>query len=84
MNLSRNDVSLDIQTPHSQSREKETPTHTTGDEFTMVSLSTIFPSHNTIREMRIQRRTRENGVSTIKVLDTTSMNDTPRSPSCPS
>lgn len=82
-NLSRNDESLDLQTPHNQSREKETPTHTTRDQVNMATLRTIYPSHNTRREMRRRRRTRENGVSTIKVLGKTPTNAAPRSPSWP-
>jgi hypothetical protein len=50
-NLSRNDESLDLQTPHSQRREKETPTHTTRDQDDMASLMKTIPSHNTGREM---------------------------------
>jgi hypothetical protein len=83
-NLSRNDESLDLQTPHSRSREKAAPTHTTRDQVEMVTLRTTSPSCNTRREMRRRRRTWENGVSTIKVLGTTPKNVTPNSPSWPS
>jgi hypothetical protein len=83
-NLSRNSESLDLKTPHSRSREKATPTHTSGDQVMMVSLRTIHPSCNTRRAMRRRRRTRENGVSTIKSPGTTPMNAAPSSPSWPS
>jgi len=81
--LKQNNESLDLQTPHSRSREKATPTHTAGDQVEMVALRTIRPSHNTRRATR-RRRTRENGVSTIKFLGTTPTNVAPSSPSWPS
>jgi hypothetical protein len=82
-NLSRKGESLDLQTPHSRSREKAAPTHTTRDQVEMVSLRTTSPSHNTRRAMRRRRRTRENGVSTIKSLGTTPKNVAPSSHSWP-
>jgi hypothetical protein len=72
--LSRRDKSLDLQTPHSRSREKAAPTHTARDREKMASLKTTNPSRITRREMRRQRRTRGNGVSTIKSLVTTLKN----------
>jgi hypothetical protein len=51
-NLSRKGESLDLQTPHSRSREKAAPTHTTRDQVEMISLRTTSPSRNTRREMR--------------------------------
>jgi hypothetical protein len=79
--LSINDGSLDLQTPHIRSRAKETPTHIARDQVAMASLGTICPSRNTRRSTRRRRRTRENGVSTIKVLGTTPTNVAPISPS---
>jgi hypothetical protein len=78
-NLSRKGESLDLQTPHSRSREKASPTHTKRDQVEMATLRTTSPSHNTRREMRRQRRTQENGVSTIKSLGTTPKNVAPSS-----
>jgi hypothetical protein len=79
INLSRRGESLDLQTPHSRSREKAAPTHTARDREKMATLRTTSPSHNTRREMRRRRRTRENGVSTIKSLGTTLKNVAPSS-----
>jgi hypothetical protein len=56
INLSRRGESLDLQTPHSQSREKAAPTHKTRDRENMVSLRTTSPSHNPRRVMRSQRK----------------------------
>jgi hypothetical protein len=84
INLSRNDECLDLQTPHSQNREKATPTHKVRDQVEMVALRKIRPSHNTSRAMRRRRKTWENGVSTIKVFGTTPTNVAPSSPSWPS
>jgi hypothetical protein len=78
--LSKNDESLDLQTPHRRSREKATPTHTTRDQVKMATLRTTSPSRDTRREMRRRRRKHENGVSTIKVLGTTPKNAAPSSP----
>jgi hypothetical protein len=52
INLSRKGESLDMQTPHSQSKEKASPTHTTRDQVDMVTLRTTSPSLNTRRAMR--------------------------------
>jgi hypothetical protein len=73
-NLSRRGESLDLQTPHSRSREKVAPTHKTRDRENMATLRTTSPSHNTRRVMRSRRRTWENGVNTIKSLGTTLKN----------
>jgi hypothetical protein len=43
-NLSRRGESLDLQTPHSRSREKVAPTHKTRDRENMVTLRTTSPS----------------------------------------
>jgi hypothetical protein len=79
INLCRKGESLYLQTPHSQSRSKAAPTHTTRDQVKMVSLRKIGPSHNKIREMRRQRRTNENGASTLKSLGTKLKNVAPSS-----
>jgi hypothetical protein len=55
-----------MKTPHSRSKEKVAPTHKTRDRENMATLRKTCPSCNTRRAMRIRRRTRENGVSTIK------------------
>jgi hypothetical protein len=78
-NLSRRGESLDLQTPHSRSREKATPTHIARDREKMATLRTTSPSHNTRREIRRRRRTQENGVNTIKALGTTLKNVAPSS-----
>jgi hypothetical protein len=78
-NLSRRGKSLDMKNPHSRRKEKADPTHKTRDRENMATLRTTSPSHNTRRVMRSQRRTRENGVNTIKSLGTTPKNVTPRS-----
>jgi hypothetical protein len=65
---------LDLQTPHNQRREKEAPNHTTRDKENMATLRTTSPRCNTRRVMRSRRRTRENGVNTIKSLGTPSNN----------
>jgi hypothetical protein len=57
INLSRNEESLDLQTPHNRSREKVTRTHTEKDQDEMAALKTIHPRCNTRREMKRQRRT---------------------------
>jgi hypothetical protein len=57
INLRRKVESLDLQTPHSRSREKEAPTHTKRDQFEMAALRKTNPSRNTRREMRRRRRT---------------------------
>jgi hypothetical protein len=57
INLSRRGESLDLQTPHSRSREKVAPTHKTRDRENMATLRTTSPSHNPRRVMRSQRRT---------------------------
>jgi hypothetical protein len=82
-NLSRNDESLDLQTPHSRSREKVAPIHKARDQVEMATLRTTSPSCDTRRAMRRRRRTRENGVSTIEVVGTTPKNVAPRSPLWP-
>jgi hypothetical protein len=82
INLSRNDESLDMQTPHRRIREKASLTHTR-DQFDMVALRTTSLSHNKRREIRRRRRRWENGVSTIKFLGTTLKNVTPSTPSWP-
>jgi hypothetical protein len=84
INLSRNNESFDIQTPHNRSTTKETPNHTTRDQVEMASLRTIYPRRNTRRETRRQTRTRGNGVSTVKFLGTKPVNVTLRSPLWPS
>jgi hypothetical protein len=81
-NLRRNDESLDLKTPHNRSKEKALPTHTARDQVEMVTLRKTSPSNNIRREMRRQRRTRENGVSTIKFLGTTPKNVAPSNPLC--
>jgi hypothetical protein len=83
INLSKRGKSLDLQTPHSRSREKEAPTHTKRDREKMVSLRKTILRHNTRRVMRSQRWTWENGVNTIKSLGTTSKNVAPSSDSWP-
>jgi len=70
-----------MQTPHSRSKAKVAPTHTTREQVEMVSLMTTSLRQNTIREMRRQSRTQENVVSTMKVLSTTLKNVSPRNPS---
>jgi hypothetical protein len=77
--LSRRGERFDLKTPHSRSREKETPIHTVRDRDEMASLRTTITSHNKISEMRRQLRTRENGVSTIKSLGTKLNNYAPSS-----
>jgi hypothetical protein len=77
INLSKRGESLDLKTPHSGSREKATPTHTTRDEENMATLRTTSLIRNTRGVMR--RGHRKNGVNTIKSLDTTSKNVTPSS-----
>ena len=76
INLSRRDVSLDLQTPHIQSREKATTTHTTRDRENMATLRKTISSHNTRWVMRSKKGTRESGVNTIKSLGTTPNNVT--------
>jgi hypothetical protein len=78
-NLSRRGESLDLQTPHSQSREKVAPTHKTRDREKMATLRTTSPSCNTRRVMRRSKKDTENGVNTIKSLGTTPKNVTPSS-----
>jgi hypothetical protein len=51
-NLSRNSESLDMQTPHSRSREKDAPTHTARYQLEMATLGTTIPSRSTRRTMR--------------------------------
>jgi hypothetical protein len=80
-NLSRRGKSLDLQTPHSRSRAKVAPTHTTRNREKMATLRKTSPSHNTRRVMRSRRRTHENGVNTIKSLGTRPKNAAPSSPS---
>jgi hypothetical protein len=74
---SRRGEILDLQTPHSRSREKAALTHTIRDIENMATLKTTSPSLNTIMEMR--RRRMENGVNTIKSLGTTPKNVAPSS-----
>ena len=83
ISLRRNGESLDLQTPHSQRREKVSPTHIESHQVDMSMLKKTSPSRNTRISMRRQRRTRENGVSTIKVLGTTPNNASPSSPTRP-
>jgi hypothetical protein len=71
--LGRRGASLDLQTPHSRSREKETPIRMERDRENMDTLGTTSPSHNRRRVMKI-RRTQENGVNIIKYLCTTLKN----------
>jgi hypothetical protein len=78
-NLSGRGESLDLQNPHSRRREKVALTHTKRDRSKMATLRTTSPSRNKIREMRRQRRTRENGVNTIEALGTTLKNVSPSS-----
>jgi hypothetical protein len=78
-NLSRRSESLDLQTPHIQSRAKAAPTHKKMDRTKMATLRKTSPSCNTRRVMRIQRRTQESGANTIKSLGTTPKNVSPRS-----
>jgi hypothetical protein len=82
INLSRKGEILDLQTPHSRSREKVAPTHTRRAQIEMVTLRTTSPSCDTISAMR-RRRTWESGVSAIKSLGTTPKNASPSSPSWP-
>jgi hypothetical protein len=56
INLRRRGESLDLQTPHSRSREKAAPTHKTRDRENMATLRTTSPSHNTRRVMRISKK----------------------------
>jgi hypothetical protein len=77
INLSIRGESLDLQIPHNRRREKEPPTHTTRYKSKMATLRTTIPSCNRRRAMRRRRRTRENGVNTIKSLGTTLKNSTP-------
>jgi hypothetical protein len=72
--LGRRGASLDLQTPHSRSREKETPIRMERDRENMDTLGTTSPSHNRRRVMKIRRRTQENGVNIIKYLGTTLKN----------
>jgi hypothetical protein len=77
-NLGRRGASLDLQTPHSRSRERETPIYMERDRENMDTLGTTSPSHNRRRVMKIRRRTQENGVNIIKYLGTTLKNVSPR------
>jgi hypothetical protein len=78
-NLSRRGKSLDLETPHSRSREKEAPTQKIRERENMATLKKTSPSENTRKVMRNRIRTRENGVNTIKSLGTTLKNVTPSS-----
>jgi hypothetical protein len=73
-NLGRRGASLDLQTPHSRSRENETPIRMERDRENIDTLGTTSPSHNRRRVMKIRRRTQENGVNIIKYLGTTLKN----------
>jgi hypothetical protein len=76
-NLRRRGEILDIQSPHSLSREMETPTHKIRDRENMDTLRTTNPSRNIRTIMRSRRRTQESGLNTIKSLGTIPKNVTP-------
>jgi hypothetical protein len=71
INLSRRGESLDLQIPHSGSREKEVTTPQTRDRSKMATLRKTSTSHNLRRVMRSRIRTWESGVNIIKSLGKT-------------
>jgi hypothetical protein len=73
-NLNKRSGNLDLQNPHSISREKVTPTHITKDRARMDPLKTTSPSHKKIRVMIRRRKTLGSGVNSIKSPGITPMN----------
>jgi hypothetical protein len=76
INLNRRSESLDLQIPHSRSREKVAPTHRKKDGTRMEPLKKRSPSHKQIRVMKRRRKTLGSGVNSIKSPGITLMNVT--------